>query len=146
MKTEKTEKIFQDIKSISDVCFTGVEKPPELALRFNYDHCDLFTTGYGSLIMAFAMVTIDRGQPFIWMIATEPTLRKHGFGTQLLKEIIHYYSLGSIPDREYPTRIDLTVNVNNPAQKLYFDFGWRATKVIPKYYGEASGLRMRRTI
>lgn len=146
MKREKTENIFQEVKRISDVSFSGAERPPELALRYNYDHCDLFTTGYGGRIMAFAMVTIDRGQPFIWMIATDPSLRKHGYATMLLKEIIHYYSLGSLPDRDYPSRIDLTVNVNNPAQKLYFDFGWRAVKVIPRYYGDMSGLRMRRPL
>ncbi len=143
MIVEKTEQIFQEVKRISDASFFGVERPPELALRYHYDHCELFTTGYGVLTMAYAMITIDGGQPFIWSLATDPALRKNGLATKLLQEIIHHYSKNP---GAYPNRIDLTVNVDNSAQKLYFDFGWRALKVIPRYYGEMSGLRMRRVL
>ena len=143
--TEKTDELFQRIKEISDSCFEGVERPPEFVLRYEFDHGDIFTRSAGftkdsERIVSFALVTRTTGHPYLWSLATLKSWRAYGFGSALLQQIIKYYH------DQHETQIDLTVNVNNPAQKLYFDNGFRAVTVKPHYYGELPGLRMRRTL
>lgn len=133
---------FHLIKQISDESFDGLERPSELTLRYQYDNCELFvwsSTGYD--LAAFAMVVSEfSGGPYIWSIATKKDLRGRGFATGLLKEIITFYT------EKHEELIDLTVSTDNPAQKLYFDHGFRVVRVIPRYYGATSGLRMRRSL
>jgi len=131
---------FYVIKSISDESFKDIERPTELALRYQYDHCEVFIHEVNHHVVAYALVTMDNGEPYIWSIATKEGFRGCGIATGLIVEILTFYF-----DR-HAEGIGLTVNVNNPAQKLYFDQGFRATRVIPRYYGDVSGLRMRRKL
>lgn len=132
---------FNVIKGISDSSFLGIEIPPEANLRYQYDHCEVFIEEVDHKIVSYALVVNAAvGGPYIWSLATAREFRSRGFAGRMLGEIINWAF-----DRHYP-HIELTVNVNNPAQKLYFDHGFRAMRVDPRYYGETSGLRMRRKI
>ncbi len=128
---------FDEIKKINDNSFFGVEKPPLEALRYNFETGDVFLS-YGT--SGFAIVTRKGGTPYLWSLAVDPSNRGRGLGSGLLEEIAATYRA------QGETKIELTVNVNNSAQKLYFDHGFRVIRVVPKYYGEASGLRMRRML
>jgi ribosomal protein S18 acetylase RimI-like enzyme len=88
-------------------------------------------------IYAYAIV-IEKGGRFLWSIAVRP--RRQGFGTTLLKEIEAFYRKAGRQG------ISLTCNTHNPAQKLYFDLGYRVERVLPRYYGEDNGLFMRRIL
>lgn len=133
---------FHVIKGISDKSFSGVEIPPEANLRYQYDHTEIFVREVNQRIVAYAMVVLDAGTggPYIWSIATEEKHRGCGYAGGLLTEIIEWANAG------HYAYIELTVNVNNPAQKLYFDHGFRVTQVLKRYYGEFTGLRMRRKL
>ena len=140
--TAKDNLTFEEIKRINDESFLGTELPYPSMLRYEFDNGDVFVDEECErAFRGYAIVNRDgASQPFLWSLATDPTWRGRGVATRLLKEIIGYYS------RAGADRIDLTVKVDNPAQKLYFDQGWRATRVFPRYYGTEAGIRMRRTL
>lgn len=140
MRPNPNTNYFYVIKAISDSAFDGIERPPEMALRYQYDHCDLFIHEIEHEVVAYAIVVTDGGEPYIWSLATKKEFRDRGIASGLLWEIVECYL------DKHAKCIALTVNVNNPAQKLYFDYGFRAVKVTPRYYGENAGLRMRRSL
>lgn len=129
---------FFVIQQISDEAFQGIERPPALALRYQFDNCECFVHEIESRIVAYAIVVTDGGEPYIWSIATKKEFRGRGIASGLLREICDFYHA------RYAKCVALTVNADNPAQKLYFDQGFRVVKYTPRYYGEFAGLRMRR--
>lgn len=137
---DRGESLLREIREIAYECFVGVERGPEAALLYNYRNGELFVERVQGLPMSFAIVTRDKGQPFIWMIATFGEARRQGFASHLLKEIVAWAT------EQHADWIELTVKIDNPAQKLYFDHGFRVIKVLPRHYGEENGLRMRRTL
>ncbi len=142
MKLDKrSEKTFNAIRKISDESFSGIENPPVEALRYNYESGDVFLWTFGERIDGFAIATMDGGKPYLWSIAVANEARRCGIGGRLIKEVATFFKI-----QGWGT-IDLTVNGDNPAQKLYFDHGFRVVKVIPHFYGEQlHGLRMRRPL
>jgi ribosomal protein S18 acetylase RimI-like enzyme len=92
-------------------------------------------------IDCYALVNFKFGILYIWAIATDPTARGQGFANQVLDEIARH----ALAIRE--SRIGLATNVNNPAQKLYFDKGYRVTKHLRDFYGRGDhGLFMERNM
>lgn len=145
IETEKNDDTFAEILALSDAAFDGIERPPRSILRAHFYTDDVFVlrhtlTNLAGKIYAFAIVT-ERNGPYIWSIAVAPANQKCGQGKKLLEEIETYYR-----ERGRQT-IGLTCKVTNPAQKLYFDCGYRVEMVAKKYYGpEGDGLFMRRTL
>ena len=84
---------------------------------------------------------IDAGAPYIWSVATYPAYRGKGLATALIHEFEkHYIALGY--DRSW-----LHTKVENPAQKLYFDLGYRVASFVPHIYGLGRhGLTMRKQL
>jgi ribosomal protein S18 acetylase RimI-like enzyme len=141
MRAERrTEELFQSIKELNDISFVGVERAPEVSLRYAYDIGDVYIHGSAGNLLGFAIVTPKGDQTCLWMLAVRPEHRGLGIGSSLLKEIIDYSQASGL---EF---VDLTVNVDNPAQTLYFSFGFRVVKVLQNYYGKNHGLRMRRKL
>lgn len=135
MIATKSDTLFQRLIQINRLCFEGRELPAEAPFRYEFDRGTIYTVAIAEVIIGYALVSRWASGPFLWNIAVVPQYRKLGLGTQLLREIFFV-------EKNEP--IELTVNVNNPAQKLYFDEGFRAVRVIPKYYGSEAGIRMRR--
>lgn len=146
---ERGQKEFDAIDEIQRLAFEKCEQAPEPALRFLFENGDVFVHRVlDGMIVAFAIVTMMNGQPFLRAIATAPSWQKQGIASRLLKEVIEFYE-----GREY---IDLTVRSDNPAQKLYFDYGFRVKQVLRNYYCVKGttpnydtlydGLRMRRIL
>ena len=146
--TEKTDEDFLTIKAISDASFSGGERPPEAALRYNFDNGEVFVRKFsrpvgsgGGRIVGFAIVTrASGGGAYLWSIATLSTHREVGIAGELIAEIIDHC------EDTHEKDITLTVSVDNPAQKLYYDCGFRAVRVTQHFYGETSGLKMRRVL
>jgi ribosomal-protein-alanine N-acetyltransferase len=63
----------------------------------------------------------------IYNIAVNKNYRGQGIGTALLKQFEEFYS------KEF-SHLWLLVHMENPAQKLYFDMGYRVTDVKKDYY------------
>lgn len=140
--TEKGSAEFDIVRDLNERSFPADLRAGYLALQFAFDNGEVFaeqlSPPFGAY-RAFAVVTTQNGQPFLWAIGTAPQWRGHGIAGRLLEEIIAFYQ-----GKDY---IDLTVHVDNPAQKLYFDHGWRVKQVLRGYYkGQIDGLRMRRML
>lgn len=90
--------------------------------------------------VAAALISeVSKGSPYIWSIATDPAYRGKGLATALIKEFEKHY-LAQGYERSW-----LNVKVTNPAQKLYFDLGYRVSSFEPNLYGPHDhGLVMRK--
>lgn len=136
---QKVPEVLNRIWEISNMAFNENEKPPRGILGYELLHGTVFVNA--PEIDCFALLTEKYGGPYLWAIATDPTARGQGFASALLDEIAGHVS----GKRE--TFIGLATNVNNPAQRLYFDKGYRVTKVLSGFYGPGRhGLFMRKEI
>jgi ribosomal protein S18 acetylase RimI-like enzyme len=84
---------------------------------------------------------LAKGAPYIWSVATYPAYRGKGLATTLIQEFEkHYKTAGYV-------KAWLHVKVKNPAQKLYFDLGYRVSSFEPNIYGaHEHGLIMRKSL
>ncbi len=137
---EKNADMFVRLLQISDESFSGIQRPPRDIFKTHFYEDDVFvdselTPG------AFAIVT-QRSGPYLWSIATEPSLRGKGVGGALLKEVQKYYREADA------ATISLTCKVDNvAAQMLYLKNGFRPVRVIPRYYAaEGDGVLYRKTL
>lgn len=87
-------------------------------------------------IKGFLTTFIDDGSPWVWTVVVNRFSRKMGIGALLIKTAEeHYSSLG------YGHML-LYVEDDNPAQKLYFDCGYRVVKVEKGIYKFSNALKM----
>lgn len=136
---QKVPEVLNRIWEITDMSFNGDEKPPRSILEYNLLHGTVFVNA--PEIDCFALLTEKFGGPYLWAIATDPTARGQGFASELLDEIARHVS------EQGEAFIGLATKVDNSAQKLYFDKGYRVTKVLSGFYGPGQhGLFMRKEI
>lgn len=137
------------LHAINEACYSGVQRSSpvqfdDMLMREVFvarvDH-DLIP-GIEGTIVGFAIVRSDpAGNTYLWSLAVDPAYRGRGVGGNLLREVIKYYTLARA------TEIALHVKPDNPAQKLYFDYGFRVQSVIRDWYGkEGNALYMWRAL
>lgn len=101
------------------------------------------TTGQtGDTIYGFALV--DPAPPTcsanLRVICVAPGWHGRGIGGNILREIVHHYAGKGC------SGVRLHVHVDNPAQKLYYDYGFRVYEQERNYYGDGeTALMMRHT-
>jgi ribosomal protein S18 acetylase RimI-like enzyme len=137
---QKTDTVFDRIWDITKASFSGIELPPQSILHYEFGRGQVFVND--PVIDCYSILSEKFGEPYIWAIATDPAERGRGLAGKVLDEIEDY-----VRELKNATGIGLTTNTNNPAQKLYFDKGYRVLKHLPGYYGPGeSGLFMRRPL
>lgn len=140
-KEEKTEVVFNRLVHITDKSFDGVQLPPSRILYNRFEFGDVYVSRLAGIILGYAIVVEKDGAPYIFIIAVDPHYRGQSVGTQLLEAI---RKDASIHRKDF---IELAVKPDNPAQKLYFDAGYRVRAVARGFYGEeGDGLLMRRDL
>lgn len=139
-KDKMVETVFEECFTLQKICFMPEEQAPHGMMEFVFRQGTVFINESSANLNAFAIVDKKHGEPFIWSIAVRPSAQGLGIGTMLLKEIEEYAREQNAPG------IGLTVQVDNPAQKLYFDRGYRVTNVLRNYYLTGNGLFMRRKL
>ena len=73
------------------------------------------------------LIGITKGMPYIWNICVSPEFRCKGIATRLIYRF----------EQEFVAPfLWLHVRPENPAQKLYFDLGYRVTDIARDFYGE----------
>jgi ribosomal protein S18 acetylase RimI-like enzyme len=144
---------FERLMEINDACYSGVYRPPRDLMADYVSVSDVFVAradNYGKpyicgdlsvaeIIIGFAIVR-NAIQPYIWNIAVDPSYQNRGVAGNLLREIIKKYTL------EKCSRITLHVNVNNPAQRLYFSYGFQVKEVVKDHFVPNDGLLMERKL
>lgn len=83
-----------------------------------------FLIGRGTMAGPFRNVTAFN----IYNVAVDPQHRKKGIASELIKAFEDYYK-----GQGYAY---LHVDRENPAQKLYFDLGYRVYDLAPGFYGD----------
>ena len=134
---------FEECFKLQLMCFSPDEQAPRGMMESVFRSGQVFVIQnlppeYS--VIAFAVVDKKHGEPFVWSIAVRPGLRGCGVGSKLLAEIEEYAR------NQNAAGIGLTVQVDNPAQKLYFDKGYRVQNVLKNYYLTGNGLFMRRKL
>ena len=82
-----------------------------------------------SEIVGYLMLDTDRGMPYLSQVATRSTARRRGVATGLITHAAQYLRGNGAPDWWLQTEF------NNPAQKLYFDLGFRVSGFQKHLYG-----------
>jgi ribosomal protein S18 acetylase RimI-like enzyme len=145
-KPEEFERLLQ----INDACYEGVERPSIFEFENMLKYTDVFLAKYNvdgcnskpeeDIIIGFAIVR-PTAEPYLWSIAVDPEFRGRLVGETLLKKIIKIYTLDKRDE------ITLHCRPDNPAQKLYFNVGFRVEGIARHWYGRnAPGLFMRRPL
>jgi len=134
---------FERVVEISDACYTGHYRPDRATLQNMVGISDVFLAKTDTVsqnkIIGFCIVK-NTDQPYIWSIAVDPDFRGRGVGGNLLREVIRTYTL------QKQRQISLHVDCANPAQKLYYDYGFRVQRVAEKYFAPNDGLVMVRNL
>lgn len=138
---QKAEK-FDRLWYITQECYGPVETPSreKFARLVEEPAGTVFTNSYAD-VQGYALVTTQlNAPPLLRSIAVMPAARGLGLGMNLLNELANYYR------SQGWQRILLHVRLNNPAQKIYFDAGYRVTKVLSRYYDIEDGLEMEKVL
>lgn len=128
---------FARLLAINDICYTGVQRPSPAEFQGMLANSTVFAARSQTVdrtpILGFAIVRPEN-IPYLWSIAVLPAYWGRGFGSTLLREVISVYP-----------EMYLHVKPDNPAQKLYFDFGFRVSYIAKRWYkNEGDALYMRR--
>jgi len=136
---------FDRVMEISDACYNGKYRPPQQTMYDMITVSDVLVARLDPeddstrTILGFAIIQ-NIYQPYIWNIAVDPKWQRRGIAGNMLWEIIKRYTLNK--DKE----ISLHVDATNPAQKLYFDYGFRVVSVEENYFEPNDGLMMVRRL
>jgi ribosomal protein S18 acetylase RimI-like enzyme len=140
---------FDRVMEISDACYSGDYRPPRQTMVdmvsvsdvcvVRLDNTDVMYEFSGNAIVGFAIIK-NVEHPYIWNIAVDPAYQRRGIAGNMLREIIKRYTLNK------DTKILLHVDATNPAQKLYFDYGFRVVSVEENYFEPNDGLMMVRKL
>jgi ribosomal protein S18 acetylase RimI-like enzyme len=86
----------------------------------------------GEEIIGFLIGLLKHGIPYVNNVTVSEKHRKQGIATKLFTKFeTHYGAEQRIENRKFW----LQVKADNPAQKLYFDLGYRVGWVDEHYYG-----------
>jgi ribosomal protein S18 acetylase RimI-like enzyme len=150
---------FPRLLEINDACYEGDQRPPEGKFREMLKTSDVWLAKTSDApgmigmktenrVVGFAIVSPTYGI-YLWSLAVDPAYQGRGIAGNLLREVFLYYR-----DKK-ETEIRLHVHVSNPAQKLYFDQGFRVYDLAPNFYGitnpgegheKSMGLMMKRAL
>ncbi len=126
---------------LNEVCYPDESSDPtvpkRLGLVLRKNPC--WVTEESGLIAGCLLSEISNGQPYIWSVCVDPTHRGKGLATTLIQTFEKHYAA-----TEYKQPW-LHVRVDNPAQKLYFDLGYRVSSFERNIYAAGvHGLTMRK--
>lgn len=114
----------EDIFAINKICHAKPQ--PSLDLLVQIKKGKTWVAEVNGKVVGF-LVSIYRQGPYIFNIAVLPGYRNQGIATKLFEQFEAGYKSASF--------YYLYVDVNNSAQKLYFDLGYRTKNIERDFYG-----------
>ena len=135
---QQKRELEPELWDITQRCYTGVEVPDRGYFERVVLQGDVWVVIPIARIAGYALVTPDyQPCPLLRSIAVIPERRKQGIGLRLLEQVAEHYRTRAV------SKIILHCKVDNPAQKLYFDAGYRVrTRIVNYYAPEGDGLEM----
>lgn len=131
---------FDALYGINTACFPPEQCGTSFAFRATLVASEVYVARVDDNIVGFALIRSDADSSYLRSIAVSPEYQGRGIAKFLLRYIIAHLKAAGQP-------IILNVHVNNPAQKLYFDEGFRVIGVLRNYYpGEkpSTGITMQK--
>jgi ribosomal protein S18 acetylase RimI-like enzyme len=139
---------FNSLLRINDLCYSGDERPPKETFARMLEFSEVWVARYErehkvlelpDSVEGFTVVNESASLPYLWSMAVDPDRQGDGIGKKMLALVC----------TEYKNRpIELHCRVDNPVQKLYFDYGFRVIDIARAYYkidGKIiDGLKMRK--
>jgi ribosomal protein S18 acetylase RimI-like enzyme len=117
-----------DLKAVLEINKACHSKPqPDEQLMEIIDKGDTWVAEVDGKIVGM-LIAIYREGPYVFNTAVLPEYRNQGIASALFKQFETYFK----PDGFYY----LYVDSNNPAQKLYFDLGYRIINIKKDFYGK----------
>ena len=117
---------YKAIYSINQRCHRIYE--PNIDLLYKLQTGFTWVAEENGKVMGFLISRIVEDKlANIYNVSVLPEYRGQGIATALFKECHEFYRGNSLC---------LHVNVNNPAQKLYFDLGYRVLSIKENFYGD----------
>ena len=130
---------IQEVFRITDECYPGDGYAQDDLRKILMKYPAWFIDEGG--VKANLISEISKGQPYIWSVCTRDSHRGRGSAGTLIKEFEKHYAESGYH------RYWLQVRTENPAQKLYFDMGYRVSSFTPNLYGALQhGMTMRKSI
>lgn len=122
-----TDDEFQQVLDLHRSEFTGGETAVAQALREG--SCWVDVSQGSTMINGYVIVTYPNECAYVYSLAVSRDMRGSEIGTRLMiaaearvRKLLH-------------RKIWLKTTINNPAQKLYFDLGYRIDGFDPELYG-----------
>lgn len=137
-----TEHDLPDLLALNDVCYPEEAGDPSTHRRIArvLSRNPAWVLDDGG-VQACLLSDISEGHPYIWSVATHPTQRGKGVATFLIQEFEKHYAAAG------HNHFWLHVRTENPAQKIYFDAGYRVSAYLQNLYGaQKHGLVMRKRV
>ena len=115
---------LRDVFSINKICHSKPQ--PNLGLLEQIHKGQIWVAVEDDKVVGFLLSTYKEG-PYVYNVAVLPEFRSKGTATGLFNMCHEFYKgMGFIY---------LYVDATNPAQKLYFDLGYRVTSIKEDFYG-----------
>ena len=127
---------------ITKACYTEVEVPSKIIFDNAVKSGEVFVIRAQEKFIGYAIIINQNTRtPLLLSIAVLPRFRKLGLGKELLDRLSGYYR------NKQAVTLVLECRIDNRAQKLYFDAGYRIREVLKGHYApEGDGLRMVKTL
>jgi ribosomal-protein-alanine N-acetyltransferase len=94
--------------------------------------CDTIQGVYNNRIAGYVLGEVESDAGHIVSLTVDPAYRRMGFGSKLMEAAEVFYK------KKGMKKIRLEVHLDNPAQILYFNLGYRVNGFKPKYYANGS--------
>ena len=105
---------------------------PELLLSAEIEKGQTWVAVKNDIVIGYLIGKIKHGVPYVYAITVAYTHREQGIATKLFEEFEKGFGGLQKPENK---RFWLQVADDNPAQKLYFDLGYRVGYVDEDFYG-----------
>ena len=135
-KNERMEELWK----ITKACYSGTELPTRSYFARCVQTGHVFIKTFCDKVVGYALLQ-DEGYMLLTSVAVLAPFRGQGRAGELMEECADWCKEAGY------SRIILHCKVSNPAQKLYFDMGYRAKAVLKNYYApEGDGLEMEKIL
>jgi ribosomal protein S18 acetylase RimI-like enzyme len=117
----------KDLQSVLEINKFCHKKPqPDDMLLELIDKADIWVAEEDGEVIGY-LISILRDGPYVYNVAVLPEHRGKGVATALFKQFELYFKQNGF--------YYLFVDSSNPAQKLYFDLGYRVISIKKNFYG-----------
>jgi len=126
--------VMQDFARVMEINNASYDFPPDKAYVLKeIESGKCWVAEENGTVIGFIIGKLKNQLPYINNVAVDKAHRSKGIATKLIKQFESAYELVQKPENKF---LWLQVETNNPAQKLYFDLGYRVHWVDENYYGQ----------